>query len=110
MDIRILIERDGIRDRIVTESQATRIPGIHWVHWHGPQTRMDRGQEYFSLTHRLTGRALNTIPLTLDESERLLDALIECGVEWDRIVDGESGIKWYADKLSGEAMMLAGRY
>lgn len=110
MDITILIEREGIRAQASVQSLgATRIPGVHRIQWYGARTKSHHG--YFSLVHIYTGRALNKVPLTMDESDRLIDLLIEDGtVEWNWIVDGKSGIQYYADRLSPEAESLAGRY
>jgi hypothetical protein len=66
------------------------------------------------LTHVATGRALNKIPLTSDECDRLVDALIECPIEWDRISDDKQaehpGIPYYVNNLTTEARRLAGDY
>lgn len=109
MNITILIERHGIRDQVEVKSWATRIPGIHRILWYGTRTREDRG-DYVSLVHVLTGRALNKSPLTVEESDHLLGALLECEIEWDRIVDGSTGERFYADRLTDEAEQLAGRF
>ena len=112
MDIVILVEKRGIRAQVTgIKSHATRIPGVHRTTWYGPETRTDSGLgEFVSLTHTLTGRALNKVPLTADECDRLLDALMDCDIEWDKVTDGESGMRYYADRLSDEAAHLAGRY
>ena len=108
MRIEILVVRDGIRAKRIVDSQATRIRGVHLIHWYGPPVH-DR-LEMFSLTHVATGRALNKVPLTVDESERLIDALIECQIDWDQIdPDREHpGIPYYVDNLTNEARRLAG--
>lgn len=108
MDISILIERHGIRAYTTVNSEATRIPGVHRIRWVGARTR--NYHDYFSLTHVATGRALNKTPLTADECDRLLDVLADCPVEWDRIVDGQTARKYYADRLTTEAEELAGRF
>ena len=112
MDIVILVERHGVRAQVTgIKSSATNIRGVHRTRWYGPETRTDTGLgEFVSLVHVDTGRALNKVPLTVEESDRLLDALADCPIEWDKVVDGESGMRWYADKLSDEAARLAGRY
>lgn len=115
MDITILIERNGIRAQTTVQSLgATRIPSVHRIRWYGAKTKTHHG-EYYSLCHLPTGRSLNKVPLTMDESDRLIDTLIDDGnsgngVWWDRIVDGETAIKYYANRLSPEAERLAGRY
>jgi hypothetical protein len=112
MSITILVERDGIRaHRTVYDSISTRIPGVAKIRWHGTPAKSDR--EYYSLTHIGTGRALNMIPLTTDEADRLVDALMDCPIEWDRIdVSGDEwpGRPWFTDNLSDEARRLAGAF
>lgn len=115
MDITILIERDGIRAQATVQSLgATRIPSVHRIRWYGIKHNTHHG-EYYSLCHIPTGRSLNRVPLTFDESERLIDVLVEDdgngnGVWWDRIVDGETAVRYYANRLSPEAESIAGRY
>ena len=109
MSITILIERQGIRaHRTVYDSVSTRIPGVHKIHWTGTPIRTDR--EYYSLTHLETGRALNKIPLTSEECDRLVDALMDCPIEWERIVDGRTAKEFYAERLTAEAERIAGVY
>jgi hypothetical protein len=111
MSITILIERNGIRAyRTVYDSLSTRIPGVSKIHWHGAPTRTDR--EYFSLVHTDTGRALNKVPLTTGEADRLVDALVECPIEWDEIVNGRDwpGVPHFTERLTDEARRLAGVY
>jgi hypothetical protein len=108
MDINILVERDSIRAYTSVNSEATRIPGIHKTHWIGPRTR--NYHDYYSLTHVGTGRALNKVPLTDDECDRLVDSLIECQIEWDNIVDARTAREYYAGRLTDEASRLGGRF
>ena len=112
MDITILIERSGIRAYTTVKSEATRIVGVHKIRWMG--ARANNHQDYYSLTHVATGRALNRVPLTADEADRLVDALIECPIEWEKISDDRRaqypGVPWYTDRLTTEATRLAGRY
>lgn len=109
MEISILIERDGIRATASAQSLgSTRIAGVHRTRWYGARTKSHAG--YYSLVHVATGRALNKAPLTMEQSDRLLDVLIaEDQVEWNRIIDGPTGIRFYADRLSVEAESLAGK-
>lgn len=108
MDISILVERQGIRAYTTVNSEATRIPGVHRIRWVGARTK--NYHTYFSLAHVATGRALNKVPLTIEESERLVDAILDCPVEWGRIDDGRTAMRYYADRLTNEAESLAGRY
>jgi hypothetical protein len=113
MDITILIERNGNREYTTVPASATRIPGVHRIRWVG--ARPKSYTDFFSLVYVATGRACNKVPLTMEESERLIDALIEDsnsgnGVWWDRIVDYDTAIRYYANRLSPEAEKLAGRY
>lgn len=110
MDISILIERGGIRAYTTVNSEATRIDGVYRIRWVGARTR--NYHDYFSLAHVATGRSLNKVPLTLDESDRLLDALADCEIEWERIDPDVRwpGKRWFVDKLTAEAEELAGRF
>ena len=108
MDITILVERDGIRAHTSVNSEATILPGVHRTHWIGSRTR--NYHDYFSLTHLDTGRALNKVPLTADECDRLIESLADCPIEWDRITDGKTAIEFYAKRLTDEARTLAGAY
>lgn len=109
MSINILVERHGIRAQVsVADSASTRIPGVHKIHWYGAPTRYDR--EYFSLVHLDTGRALNKVPLTTEEADRLVDALLDCPIELDKVKDFSTAKEYYVDRLTSEVEHLAGRY
>ena len=108
MDITIVIEREGIRSYTRVNSEATCIPGIHRTHWMGARTK--NYHDYFSLTHVGTGRALNKVPLTSEECDRLVDALMDCPIEWERIVDGRTAQRYYVERLTEEVTQLAGAY
>ena len=113
MSITILIESQGIRAyRTVYDSLSTRIPGVSKIHWYGAPTRTDRSREYFSLVHEATGRALNRVPLTTDEADRLVDELCDCPIEWDKIDPDKPwpGRPHYMYRLTDEAAKLAGVY
>jgi hypothetical protein len=110
VSVTILVERNGIRAYTTVNSESTRIPGVSRTHWMGPRTRDTR--DYYSLTHLVTGRSLNKVPLTADECDRLVDALLDCPIEWERIVPEKPwpGREWYVDRLTDEAKQLAGAY
>jgi hypothetical protein len=113
MDISILIERHGVRAYTTVKSEATRISGVHKIRWYGAATRTGHGHEYYSLAHVATGRALNKVPLTADECDRLLDALADCEIEWDAITPemGWFGLRYhFVNRLTAEALELAGAY
>jgi hypothetical protein len=110
MDITILIERNGIRAYTTVNSEATRIPGVHRIRWVG--SRIRNYTDFYSLVHVATGRSCNKSPLTMEESERLVDALLDCPIGWDYIDPDERwpGKVWYTNRLTEEAANLAGRY
>jgi hypothetical protein len=109
MGVTILITSNGIRaHRTVYDALSTRIRGVSKIRWYGPATRTDR--EYFSLSHDDTGRALNKVPLTSEEADRLIDELCECHIKWDRIVDGDTANRFYVERLSDGAKRIAGAY
>ena len=109
MHTHILVEDRETRARstIAVPSAATRLSGVHRVKWHGAETK--KYTEFYSLTHVVTGRALNQTPLTEAECEQLIDEVLACGIELDRIVDGETAKRFYADQLSQRGERLAGR-
>jgi hypothetical protein len=111
MDITILIERDGIRAQATVQSLGvTRILSVHRIRWYGTKTKTHHG-EYYNLTHLPTGRALSKVPLTWDESELLIDILVEDDrVQWDSIMDGRTAVRYYAAHLSPEAEAMTGGY
>ena len=108
MDITILIERNGIRAQTSVPAQATGIEGVNRIRWVG--ARPKNHDSYYSLVHVMTGRALNKVPLTEDESERLIEALMDCPVQFHKIVDGGTALEYYVKKLTAEAERLAGKY
>jgi len=108
MDISILIERQGVRSYTTVNSEATRIDGVHRIRWYGARTK--NYHDYWSLTHVATGRSLNKVPLTAEECDRLLDALADCPIEWERIEDGKTAQRYFVRQLTAEAADLTGAY
>lgn len=107
MDINILIERNGIRSQTSVPAEATGVEGVNRIRWVGARPKSH--ETYYSLVHVLTGRSLNKIPLTKDESVRFMEALADCPVEFDRIVDVDTARRYYVHRLSSEAKRLAGQ-
>src|SRR6266849_4958354 len=106
MDITILIERNGIRAYTTVPASATRIPGVHRIRWVGARTKSYT--DFYSLVHVATGRSCNKVPLTLEESDRLVDALLDCPIDWNNIDPDTKwpGRSWYAERLTEEAAKL----
>lgn len=108
MDINILIERNGVRLQTSVPAEATGIEGVNRIRWVGARTKSY--ETYYSLVHVLTGRALNKVPLTEEESVLFVEALADCPVEFARIVDVETARRYYVQRLSSEAKRFAGQY
>ena len=109
MDIDILVADvpSGHRRLTSVHSHATRIPLVNRTKWIGGPAIY--GVEFYSLTHTPTGRAINQVPLTEKECSMLVDALMDCPIEWARIdaFTEWPGRKWFADRLTPEAEQLA---
>jgi|SRR5580700_8868961 hypothetical protein len=107
MDITILIERDGVRSYTSVSSQATGIEGVNRIRWAG-EARSKNYVPYYSLVHVFTGRSLNRVPLSEKDALSLIEALKECPVEFEKIVDSSTARRYYVQCLTPEAARLAG--